>query len=505
MPPATESLADQVRELTAALEAARAALEGRTAELAAAGRALAERDAAAAEQIAGADAAMRSENSRLQAQQATVAAAAESAMKEADALRRALEEQQVELLTARRELADKHAAENTESVSFPEQQAVAAATAESATRESDALRRAMEAQKAELLTARREFADEDAAAAATAAEAAAAMAAAVAAAETAQQARQGAASAAVATVNGLASLRLTLEQWEVELAAEHGPVHATAGENRGGGSLKPEGHVGESDRFTGSEPASNAECKNRIKGMIEAGIKRREPVFVREAFNRVAQGCSTITQEQFSSLSEELGLAFAADSIADLFRSLDINNDGGLDLEEFKQALLIPSPVEQLIQTLPISRMISDAMPRERGRDVLRLLSESSTEQIRNVCCVLIPYLEATLEDAVRKLKASFQAMDRSETSSGAKKFEVPQALSAGTVGDFFGGLAARVGARTDAQRTRLQQMPHGRRTHQRALDSSISDALRLQPASPHTNIRPCNNRRSTCLELVRG
>ena len=48
--PAANSLAtDQVRELRAALEAARAELEGQAAELAAARRALAERDAAAAQ------------------------------------------------------------------------------------------------------------------------------------------------------------------------------------------------------------------------------------------------------------------------------------------------------------------------------------------------------------------------------------------------------------------------------------------------------------------------
>ena len=46
--PAANSLAtDQVRELRAALEAARAELEGQAAELAAARRALAERDAVA--------------------------------------------------------------------------------------------------------------------------------------------------------------------------------------------------------------------------------------------------------------------------------------------------------------------------------------------------------------------------------------------------------------------------------------------------------------------------
>ena len=96
-PPATQPFAgDQVVELRVALDAAHAALEERAAELAAVWRLVAERDAATAERKA----AVISEQPLLQAQQATIAAAVDSATGGADAVCRTLEHLS-ELISAR--------------------------------------------------------------------------------------------------------------------------------------------------------------------------------------------------------------------------------------------------------------------------------------------------------------------------------------------------------------------------------------------------------------------
>ena len=370
--------------MRAALEVAHAALEGQATDMAAAQRALAELDAASDERKAEADA-LRGENLGLQAQQAVYVAALDSATKQTDALRRALEEKTADLLSARQALADRNAA-------------------------------------------------------ATAAEAAAAVAVAAAATATASQrkaagqAKQAAESAALATMDDLAAMLLELERWRVELAADQGYARTRTAERGGGQGLPGEGHT------------SMTESKSKIKSQIDAGIKRQDLKVVEEAFHRFEKDCQVITKQQYILLLEEFGLFKTVDDVEALFRSPGVIRDGGLVWEEFKSVALVPSTVEQMIKTLPLSQLIADAMLIEKGKDPLRALSEISPEQVKDSCSVVMPYLEKVLDDAVRRLKVSFELMESLETGKGAGKFEVPAEMSAGTVQDFFGGLHARIG-----------------------------------------------------------
>ena len=378
-PSATVSLAPvQVEELRAALKATRAAMEGQAAELASARQALAERDAASAEQKAVMDAA-ESENSGLRAQ---LAAAADSAAREAETLRRTVEEQAASLLSARQALAERDAAATAANLDA----AVAAAVV----------------------------------AGDTAAEAAL---------KVADQVKQAAESAAFATMEELAALRIELGQWEAELAAVQRKEDSGAGEVQSSMTLHPA-----------------SEYINGMGNRIETGIKRQDTAYVEETFKHFAKEGKTLPKDQFIPLLEELGMLISADDVDGLFKSLDVNGDRGLDWDQFKTVVMVPSIVEQLIKTLPISQLIADALPIEEGRDPLRVLSETSSEQIKCSCSVLMQYLETMLEDAVRKLKESVDCMDRMQTGTGAKKFEVPVAMSAGMVKDFFGGLAERLG-----------------------------------------------------------
>jgi hypothetical protein len=242
------------------------------------------------------------------------------------------------------------------------------------------------------------------------------------------QAHHAAIPVALAIMDDLASVRLELEQWALEskLAAAKGTSTADQSE------------ADLLQRHTTEE--------ENIKDRIEAGIKRQDLKVMEEAFQRFAQKGQTITKQQYILLLEELGMYKAAEDIEGLFRSRDHGTKGGLDWEEFKSVMLIPSTVEQLITALPISRLIANAMPIEKGREPLRALSTISPEQIKASCSVLVPYLQKILEDAVHKLKESFELMERMKTSMGAGKFEAPSEMSAGSVEDFFGGLAARIG-----------------------------------------------------------
>jgi hypothetical protein len=118
-----------------------------------------------------------------------------------------------------------------------------------------------------------------------------------------------------------------------------------------------------------------------------------------------------------------------------------------MDLEEFKKAVRFPSSIEQLVTTLPLSQIFADAMPDEMGTDRLRQFGKLTQKQIEDICLESIPYVRNVIQDAVENIRASFEAMDKSEATKGASKFEVPPEMSAGTVGNFHGGLAERIGA----------------------------------------------------------
>jgi hypothetical protein len=125
---------------------------------------------------------------------------------------------------------------------------------------------------------------------------------------------------------------------------------------------------------------------------------------------------------------------------------MDVNDDGVMDLEEFKRALRFPSSTQQLISTLPILQIFADAMPEKMGNVCLRQFGQISPKQIEDICKEAMPFVEKVLKDAVGKVRESFEVMDKSQAGNSASKFEVPPEMSAGTIEDFYGGLTGRIG-----------------------------------------------------------
>jgi Ca2+-binding EF-hand superfamily protein len=117
----------------------------------------------------------------------------------------------------------------------------------------------------------------------------------------------------------------------------------------------------------------------RNPSQVQAGINRRNDGYIRDFFQRTAAsyGTSTLTNEQFVSALDELGVFLNEDEIKIFFHTMDGNCDGVIDCEEFRRALLYPSNIEQLFSTLSISQIVSDAMPDGVGIYRLRALEFS--------------------------------------------------------------------------------------------------------------------------------
>ena len=188
-----------------------------------------------------------------------------------------------------------------------------------------------------------------------------------------------------------------------------------------------------------------------IRLHIQAGINRRDENFLRKYFEEKTQGTASLTTELFTSALKELGVRLTEEEIQVLFRTMDVDNNGVLDLDEFKRAVQFPSTTEQLISTLPITQIFSDAVLAITGADHLRQLSQITPEQVEDICNEAIPFLKTVLRNAVEKTAASFKAMDESNANQSAStgvKFEVPSEMSSGSVHDFHLGLTGRVGVR---------------------------------------------------------
>jgi hypothetical protein len=191
-----------------------------------------------------------------------------------------------------------------------------------------------------------------------------------------------------------------------------------------------------------------SEFAEKIRNQIQAGINRRDDGFLQDFFQHkiVNSGNAALNRRQLICALDELGIHLKEGDAKVMFRSLDVKNDGIMDLPQFKRAVQFPSTIEQLISTLPIPQIFADAMPLEEGTDHLRQFGQISPKQIKDICKLAMPFIENILNDAVKKIRASFAALDKSVENRVAVKFEVPPEMSAGTVGNFLDGLTGRIG-----------------------------------------------------------
>jgi hypothetical protein len=148
------------------------------------------------------------------------------------------------------------------------------------------------------------------------------------------------------------------------------------------------------------------------------------------------------------------------DKLQQLFKEADIDQDGGLDLEEFRRVIARPTELEQWCSTLPLAKLLgccledtladaAAASPLAALADPVRRLCSLSPQDLDRVSEEFWGGARRLLAEQASQLKRCYAELDSkaAEVGDGSSgKFQT-FSMSAGTVEDFHKGLTDRVGA----------------------------------------------------------
>ena len=162
------------------------------------------------------------------------------------------------------------------------------------------------------------------------------------------------------------------------------------------------------------------------------------------------QTTNLMSADAMSAALCELGVQLSRDEAAAVFESVDADENGGLDLQEFLMAINHPSKVQQWIETLPLSQLLAHCLSFKAASgdssDPLREVSRLSADELRASTQAYCEHAQAVLADALHELKRCYDSMDALAASSAANaKFQTPK-MSGGSVEEFYQGLVGRVG-----------------------------------------------------------
>ncbi len=149
----------------------------------------------------------------------------------------------------------------------------------------------------------------------------------------------------------------------------------------------------------------------------------------------------------------ELGAPVERQKVKELMVLMDLDENGGLDFEEFKRAVQQPpTQLEQWAGMLPLAGMLARSLPvsGSQGDQPLRDFSRLSEFAINIAVEALSDGLKRLLKEAQATARCMFDSVDKkaSEASkdSAVSKFTTFK-MSTGTVQNYHKGLADRIGA----------------------------------------------------------
>ena len=155
-----------------------------------------------------------------------------------------------------------------------------------------------------------------------------------------------------------------------------------------------------------------------------------------------------IPSGKLESALDELGVVVTKDQLAHHVRIVKLNFNGCIKYDAFKQIVHSPSPAEVWARTLPLSRLLADALPKVSDCDHLRVISSLTTQETDYVAEEMCAALKEVLKQHIGQLKSSFQSMDKQvlkDEVHANSKFEVTE-MAAGSIQHFYEGLEGRIG-----------------------------------------------------------
>jgi hypothetical protein len=223
------------------------------------------------------------------------------------------------------------------------------------------------------------------------------------------------------------------------------------------------------------------EKKSKAKSDVELFLKMhwQENDFLKKIFERFALSaqCSESVSSEASSLPAtkrskvtheangmldatglqkallELGVTMESDQVKKLHVSMDVDENGGLDFEEFKRAIQQPAtPLELWVAMLPIHGMLARSFPIcGQGHEALRNMSLLGDKDIETTINVFSEALRGVLVSAQADLRRMFEVVDAKAADAAKGQFSAVSKfktfkMKTGTVKDYFEGIAIRVG-----------------------------------------------------------
>jgi hypothetical protein len=153
----------------------------------------------------------------------------------------------------------------------------------------------------------------------------------------------------------------------------------------------------------------------------------------------------------------ELGVPMEKEKVKDLMVAMDLDENGGLDFEEFKRAVQQPpTQLEQWASMLPLAGMLAKSLPVSswQGDQPLRDFSRFCDDEIDATVDAFSEGLRRLLIKARATATRMFDSVDKKaseaakESASGASavsKFTTFK-MSTGNVSEYFEGLSSRIG-----------------------------------------------------------
>jgi hypothetical protein len=200
------------------------------------------------------------------------------------------------------------------------------------------------------------------------------------------------------------------------------------------------------------EPADSVtESASAVRQQIADAMLKRGNENIEAVYRKYANdGCGICKKDFFDALYHVRLEEIKPDDADMMFDNMDMDNNGLLDLNEFRRAVSARSSFEQFIaQAIPFSELISTSLPRKKATDQLTTFMELTSAQISKIVRAISAELESLLTAKAKALRESYEAAAAkqisSDSASSASKFSVLE-LKAGNITDYHNGLSGRVG-----------------------------------------------------------
>jgi len=190
-----------------------------------------------------------------------------------------------------------------------------------------------------------------------------------------------------------------------------------------------------------------------MKPNIKFVLDRMNRRHVETVFSKFADEASgKIPLIKFGPALQEVGIVMTPGKEEELFKLSDIDEDGGLDRDEFFRAISMPSELEPWASTLPLDKLLAACMEEAlagaaASPDPLRKVAALSPQEIAEVVAYFSGAFRLLLEEQVDDLNKSFIESDKraAEADGSNSKFQTFK-MNVGSSRNFHKGLADRVG-----------------------------------------------------------